>query len=38
MFFCVFEFHRHRDDKGGLDSVFGKIEDIVLAFQTLPQV
>lgn len=36
---CLFlTFHRRRDGEGGLDSVFGKIKDVVLASQALPQV
>lgn len=34
----TFLFHRRRDDEGGLDSVFEKIEELVLAAQGLTEV
>ena len=34
----MFLFHRRRDDDGGLDSVFEKIEEVVLAAQGLSEV
>lgn len=34
----MFLFHRRRDDEGGLDSGFEKIEELVLAAQGLSEV
>lgn len=34
----MFLFHRHRDDDSGLDSVFMKIEEVVLAAHGLSEV